>query len=71
MRRKQKTDKAGCPGKDTVETEGSKGARSIAPLETVEKDGADSLLEEILHRDNLNAAYKRVKQKRIPRINRI
>ena len=35
---------------------------SIAPLETVEKDGADSLLEKILHRDNLNAAYKRVKQ---------
>jgi group II intron reverse transcriptase/maturase len=38
------------------------GARSIAALEPAEKDGADSLLERILHRDNLNAAYKRVKR---------
>jgi len=46
-----------------VETENSKGARSIGPLEAAEKNGADGLLEKILHRDNLNAAYKRVKQK--------
>ena len=45
-----------------METESSRGARSIAPLETAEKNGADSLLERILHRDNLNAAYKRVKR---------
>jgi len=62
MRREQKTGQAGCPCENTVETEGSKGARSIVPLEIAEKNGADSLLEKILHRDNLNAAYKRVKQ---------
>lgn len=32
----------------------------IAMLETAEKDGAEDLLEQILHRDNLNEAYKRV-----------
>jgi len=62
MRREQKTVQAGCPCEGTVETESSRGARSIAPLETAEKNGADSLLERILHRDNLNAAYKRVKR---------
>jgi group II intron reverse transcriptase/maturase len=63
MRREQKTARAGCPGEGMVETESNKGARSIAALETAEKDGAESLLERILHRDNLNAAYKRVKRK--------
>jgi len=62
MRREQKTAKAGCPCEGMVETESNKGARSIAPLETAEKDGAESLLERVLHRNNLNAAYKRVKQ---------
>jgi len=62
MRREQKTGQAGYPCEGTVETESSRGARSIASLESTEKDGADSLLERILHRDNLNAAYKRVKQ---------
>ena len=62
MQREQKTGKAGCFGKGTVETESSRKARSIVPLETAEKNGAESLLERILHRDNLNAAYKRVKQ---------
>lgn len=45
-----------------LETESNDGARSIVALETAEKDGANSLLEEILHRDNLNAAYLRVKR---------
>jgi group II intron reverse transcriptase/maturase len=45
-----------------VETESIKGVRRIATPEPAEKDGADSLLEKILHRSNLNAAYKRVKQ---------
>ena len=63
MRGEQKTGKAGCSCEGTVETESSGKARSIAPLEPAEKGGAESLLEKILHRDNLNAAYKRVKQK--------
>jgi group II intron reverse transcriptase/maturase len=62
MRREQKTAKAGYPCEGMVETESNKGARSVALLETAEKDGAESLLERVLHRDNLNAAYKRVKQ---------
>jgi len=45
-----------------VETESSKGVWSAASLEIAEKDGAESLLDKVLHRDNLNAAYKRVKQ---------
>jgi group II intron reverse transcriptase/maturase len=62
MRREQKAGQAGCSCEGTVETESSKEARSVASLESAEKDGANSLLESILHRDNLNAAYKRVKQ---------
>jgi group II intron reverse transcriptase/maturase len=62
MRREQKTGDAGCSCDGTLETESSRGAWSIAALEPAEKNGADSLLEKILHRDNLNAAYKRVKQ---------
>ena len=34
----------------------------MVTLETAEKDGANKLLEEILHRDNLNIAYLRVKR---------
>jgi group II intron reverse transcriptase/maturase len=64
MQREQKTAKAGYPCEGMVETESNKGARSIVLLETAEKDGAgtESLLETVLHRDNLNASYKRVKQ---------
>ena len=62
VRGEQKTVKTGCPCEGMVETESSKGARSAALPETAEKDGAESLLEKVLHRDNLNAAYKRVKQ---------
>lgn len=61
MQGEQKTAKAGCRCEGMVETESNSGARSIAALETAEKDGAEGLLEQILHRDNLNAAYKRVK----------
>lgn len=45
-----------------LETESNKGVRSIASLDNAEKDGARSLLEMVLERDNLNKAYKRVKQ---------
>ncbi len=62
MRREQKTGQAGCPSEGTVETESNKGARSIGSAETEKKNGAGGLLERVLHRDNLNAAYKRVKQ---------
>lgn len=62
MLRQQKTAPAGCPCEGMVETESNKGVPSIATPESVEKDSAESLLEKILHRDNLNAAYKRVKQ---------
>jgi RNA-directed DNA polymerase len=62
MLREQKTAKAGCRYKGMLETESNSGVRSIVAPETAEKDGADSLLEEILHRDNLNAAYRRVKR---------
>jgi group II intron reverse transcriptase/maturase len=62
MLREQKTDKAGCPSEGKLETEDNKGARSIVTPESTEKNGAGSLLEKILHNDNLNAAYQRVKR---------
>lgn len=62
MLREQKTAKAGCRCEGMLETESNNGARSMVALETAEKDGAYSLLEKILHRDNLNAAYLRVKR---------
>ncbi|WP_312811531.1 group II intron reverse transcriptase/maturase [Sedimentibacter sp.] len=43
-----------------VETESNKRVRSAVALETEEKNGAE-LLEDILHRNNLNAAWKKVK----------
>jgi len=62
MCREQKTAIVGWTCEGTVETERNKGARSVALPESAEKNGADSLLEKILHRDNLNAAFKRVRQ---------
>ena len=50
----------GCLQRDSTECEGYAGARSIDERETERTDGAD-LLEQILSRDNLNRAYKRVK----------
>ena len=62
MRREQKTGQPGWTREGTLETESNEGARSIAPLENAEGNGATGLLGRILHRDNLNAAYKRVKR---------
>lgn len=62
MRREQKTGQPGWTREGTLETESNEGARSIAPLENGEGNGATGLLGRILHRDNLNAAYKRVKR---------
>lgn len=58
----QKTVKAGWPCEDRVEPEGTRGARSTGSLGNAIEDSADELLERLLNRDNLNAAYKRVKQ---------
>ena len=62
MRGKQKTTRVGCRCEGMLETEINSEVQSSAALETAEKDGAENLLEQILHRDNLNAAYKRVKR---------
>lgn len=62
MQRKQKTEQSGYPCEDRVELEGNKGARSIAKPGNEVKDGTGELLAKILHRDNMNLAYKRVKQ---------
>ena len=51
----------GCPQRDSVERQEYAGARSTGSREGKERDGATGLLEEILGRDNLNLAYKRVK----------
>lgn len=60
--REQKTAKAGCPCKDRVELKSSKEVRSTATLNSMEKDGVDILLERLIDRNNLNMAYRRVKQ---------
>lgn len=51
----------GCQQRDNVEREEYAGARSTETREGKERDGAESLLELILDKDNLNRAYKRVK----------
>ena len=63
MLREQKTEESGWTCDGTVEPESSRGARSITAPETAEGNGAESLLERVLDRNNLNRAYKRVKQK--------
>lgn len=62
MLREQKTVKADCPCEDRVELEGNTGVRSIPALENDSRNGADDLLVKLLDRNNLNRAYKRVKQ---------
>ena len=48
--------------RDNVEHEGYAEVQSTDLREGKEQDGASGLLEEILNRDNLNRAYKRVKR---------
>jgi RNA-directed DNA polymerase len=62
MLREQKTAEVGYRYEGMLETKSNNGVRSMVALETAEKDGANKLLEEIMHRDNLNAAYLRVKR---------
>ena len=47
--------------RDSVEHEEYAEAHSVEQMETREQDNARDLMEEILDRDNLNKAYKRVK----------
>jgi len=63
MLREQKTSKMGCPCQGLLEAESNKGVRSMAALETV-KENRVNLLEEILDRNNLNAAYAQVLRKK-------
>lgn len=62
MQRPQKTAKVGYPCEGMLETDSSKGACSVAQLETERQDGAENLLEAILDRNNLNKAYLKVKR---------
>lgn len=63
MLREQKTEKSGYPCEDKVELEGNKEVRSTASRDNGDKDGATRILEMVLDRNNLNKAFKRVKQK--------
>ena len=60
MERAEYPGNGGCPQRDSAEHEEYAGARSIDEREAEEADGAD-LLEQILDRNNLNRAYKRVR----------
>ena len=53
-------ENSGCPQRDSAEHEEYVGAQNVGSQEVEEQDGAD-LLEQMLSRDNLNRAYKRVK----------
>jgi RNA-directed DNA polymerase len=63
MLREQKTSKMGCPCEGMLETKSNKGARSMTLLGSVTKSRVN-LLEIILSKDNLNAAYLQVKRKK-------
>ena len=58
----QKTDKTGWYCENRVELEDSNGAQSVCPADAEEGDGAGCLLVKLVSRDNLNAAYKKVKK---------
>lgn len=63
MLREQKTSQMGCPCQGMLEAENNRGARSMAALEPA-KENRVNLLEEILDRNNLNAAYAQVLRKK-------
>jgi RNA-directed DNA polymerase len=60
MQREQKIQQWNCPGKDRLEAEEQPGVRSMLGQEDYLKDGVD-LFEKILERNNLNKAFRRVK----------
>lgn len=58
-------DNKGCPQKDSAEHKGYAEARRSFRSIWKERDSAQpELLEKILDKDNLNRAYKRVRQRR-------
>ena len=58
----QKTDISGWHDGDSVEHEEQSGAHSVCPADTEVEDGAGCLLARLVSRENLNAAYKKVKK---------
>ena len=60
MKKAEYLEKQSCLQRDSAEHEEYAGVQSVGNREVAEQDGAD-LLEQILSRDNLNRAYKRVK----------
>ena len=58
----QKTETSGWCDRDSVEHEDCRGAHSVYPAEPEVEDGAGGLLGKLVARDNLNAAYKKVKK---------
>lgn len=60
MTKAENLENKGCPQKNSTECKEYAGAQSIDKRETEMTDDAD-LLEQILDRDNLNRAYKKVK----------
>jgi hypothetical protein len=59
----QKTDNTGRHCEDRAELKSSSGAQSVSPADTEERDDATGdLLAKLVSRDNLNAAYKKVKK---------
>ena len=60
MQRAENRCEAGCLREDRVEPEGNGEARSTEARDSMKESGAESLLEKVLNRDNLNRAFKRV-----------
>ena len=58
----QKTEEAGWHCDDREELKDSNGVQSAVPADTEGEDGAESLLAKLVARENLNAAYKKVKK---------
>jgi group II intron reverse transcriptase/maturase len=59
----QKTENTGCHCEDRVELESTNGVRSDDPADAEVGDGVQgSLLAKLVSRDNLNAAYRKVKK---------
>ena len=59
----QKTEVSGWRDRDNVEHEDLRGAYSVCPADKEGEDGAGCLLAKLVSRENLNAAYKKVKKK--------
>ena len=58
----QKTGKTDSHCGNRLETEDNNEVQSVSPADTEVKDGAETLLCQLLSRDNLNTAYRKVKK---------